>query len=374
MRPLDCDALVIGGGIIGCTLALQLRQSGQRVLVIEAGPDLLGRASFVNQARVHQGYHYPRSLLTGMRSRVNFNLFVSQFGDCIDSSFDQYYAIGKYFSKITSSQFKLFCNRIQAEFEPAPKSVKALFSSDWIDEVYRVKEYAFDAVRLKNKIRADLLKEQVQIKLNCEATKVEQFGDGLKVSCSTQGTNQEINAAQVFNCTYSQLNKILTASGLPIIPLKHELTELALVEVPTALRHTGITVMDGPFFSIMPFPARGLHTLSHVRYTPHHSWHDKANETRRDGSRYLARQYQSKYTHMIMDASRYVPLLKHCRHVKSLWEIKTILPRSEVDDSRPILIRRDHGLKNFTCILGAKIDNIYDVFNELQIAGSGERK
>ena len=26
--------------------------------------------------------------------------------------------------------------------------------------------------------------------------------------------------------------------------------------------------MCGPFFSAMPFPARGLHTLSHVRYTP----------------------------------------------------------------------------------------------------------
>lgn len=374
MRPLEYDALVIGGGIVGCSLALQLSQSGQRVLVIEAEPDLLGRASFVNQARVHQGYHYPRSLLTGIRSRVNFNLFVRQFADCIDSSFDQYYAIGKYFSKITASQFKLFCNRIRAEFEPAPKSVKALFSSDWIDEVYRVKEYAFDAVRLKNKIRADLIKEQVQIKLNCEATKVEQFGDGLKVSCSTLGTDQEITAAQVFNCTYSQLNKILTASGLPIIPLKHELTELALIEVPAALRHTGITVMDGPFFSIMPFPSRGLHTLSHVRYTPHRSWHDKANETHRDANRLLDRQYQSKYTHMIMDASRYVPLLKHCRHVQSLWEVKTILPRSEVDDSRPILVRRDHGFKNFTCILGAKIDNIYDVFNELQIAEPGERK
>ena len=374
MRPLEYDALVIGGGIVGCTLALQLSHSGQRVLVIESEPDLLARASFVNQARVHQGYHYPRSLLTGMRSRINFNLFVGQYGDCIESSFDQYYAIGRYFSKITASQFKLFCSRIRAVLEPAPKSVKALFSSHWIEEVYRAKEYAFDAVKLKNRLRADLMSKQVQIKLNCEATKVEQFDLGLKVSCTTLGTNHEITAAQVFNCTYSQLNKILTASGLPIIPLKHEMTELALVEVPAPLRNAGITVMDGPFFSIMPFPARGLHTLSHVRYTPHHSWHDKPNETNRGAKRCVAQRYQSKYTHMIKDASRYVPLLEHCRYVQSLWEVKTVLPRSEVDDSRPILIRSNHGLKNLTCILGAKIDNIYDVFNELQIADPGDRK
>jgi hypothetical protein len=38
-----------------------------------------------------------------------------------------------------------------------------------------------------------------------------------------------------------------------------------------------------------------------------------------------------------------------------------VLPRSEVDDSRPVLYRQDCGLPGLTCMLGAKIDNIYDV-------------
>lgn len=61
---------------------------------------------------------------------------------------------------------------------------------------------------------------------------------------------------------------------MPAVPLKHGLTELALVEVPDRHRGLGVTVMDGPCFSLMPFPARGLHTLSHVRYTPHAHWYD----------------------------------------------------------------------------------------------------
>jgi len=46
--------------------------------------------------------------------------------------------------------------------------------------------------------------------------------------------------------------------------------------------------------------------------------------------------------------------------VDSVWEVKTVLPRSEVDDSRPVLYP---GLRlpGLTCMLGAKIDNIYDV-------------
>lgn len=91
---------------------------------------------------------------------------------------------------------------------------------------------------------------------------------------STLGIGNRVSAKYVFNCTYSAINKIISASRLPIIPLKHELAEMALVEVPEPLKHLGITVMCGSFFSIMLFPPRGLHTLSHVRYTPHFYWQE----------------------------------------------------------------------------------------------------
>ena len=65
-------AVVIGGGFYGCMLAAHLRQAGGRVVLCEKHDDILERASHTNQARVHNGYHYPRSMLTGLRSRVNF--------------------------------------------------------------------------------------------------------------------------------------------------------------------------------------------------------------------------------------------------------------------------------------------------------------
>ena len=68
------DALVVGGGFYGCCIALHLRRKHglARVGVVERGPGLLGRASFTNQARVHQGYNYPRDFTTAYRSRANF--------------------------------------------------------------------------------------------------------------------------------------------------------------------------------------------------------------------------------------------------------------------------------------------------------------
>jgi len=73
-------AAVIGGGFFGCSLALALRARGERVTLLEREANLMVRASANNQARVHGGYHYPRSILTGLRSRLNYPRFVAEFG------------------------------------------------------------------------------------------------------------------------------------------------------------------------------------------------------------------------------------------------------------------------------------------------------
>ena len=69
---------------------------------------------------------------------------------------------------------------------------------------------------------------------------------------------------------------------------------------------------------------------------------------------------------MIKDAARYMPLMGACRPMDSLYEVKTILPVSESDDSRPILFKRDWGLEGLHVVMGSKIDNIYDVLDEVR--------
>jgi hypothetical protein len=49
-----------------------------------------------------------------------------------------------------------------------------------------------------------------------------------------------------------------------------------------------------------------------------------------------------------------------------LWEVKTVLPRSEQDDSRPILLRQSSEFPACLTVLGAKIDSVYDVEEALQ--------
>lgn len=352
------DAVIVGGGFFGCSIAIALAQVGQRVLVCEAAEALLTGASYHNQARIHNGYHYPRSVLTALRSRVNFPRWVEDYRACVVEDFEAYYAIARRFSKVSAPQFRSFMERVGAPLDPAPFSVQQMFSRALIDKVYRVKEYAFDAVKLRDLMLERLAAARVEVRLNCPVVKV---AAGLVCTLEVAGERQEVAAGHVYNCTYSHINELLRASDLPQIRLKHELAEMALVEVPERLRTLGITVMCGPFFSLMPFPARGLHTLSHVRYTPHTTWEEPAAPGQPTAPSKLP---PSNFRYMCNDAQRYLPLLSECRHVDSLWETKTVLPASEQNDSRPILFRRDCGLPNLHCVMGAKIDNIFDALAE----------
>jgi glycine/D-amino acid oxidase-like deaminating enzyme len=184
----------------------------------------------------------------------------------------------------------------------------------------------------------------------------------IRVAFESESYGAELVTDHVFNCTYSQMNRLLDASNLALLPMKHEYTEMALIEPPDEISGLGITVMDGPFFSIMPFPARNLYSLSHVRYTPHHHWHDQQNKVYMDAHEYFGRHVpNSRFVHMIKDVQRYLPAAAASRYVESLWEVKTILPRSEVDDSRPILYRQNEQIPGLVSVLGGKIDNIFDI-------------
>jgi len=365
--------LVIGGGFFGMYLSEHFARQGHEVILSEKEDDFMQRASYSNQARVHNGYHYPRSILTALRSRVSLPIFHKEFSDCIDDSFDKYYMISNLQSKISASQFKNFCHRIGAVCEPAPSRITDLIDPHYVETVFTTKELAFDSVKLKRKMLGRIQNADVQYNLNQKVISVENRNGKLLIKTCTTKDEIELEpivADEVFNCTYSMINQVVADSSLDMIPLKHELTEMAMVKVPDELKNAGITVMDGPFFSVMPFPSRELHSFSHVRYTPHYEWHDTDKSHYRNAHQHFNEiTKKSAWTYMLHDAQRYIPILSECRYEDSVWEVKTTLPRSKINDSRPILFKPNYGLKNFHSIMGGKIDNVYDVIEVIEQTG-----
>lgn len=360
------DAVIIGGGFYGAAIAIYLaKQRGlERIVLVERESALLSRASYNNQARVHNGYHYPRSFTTAYRSRVNLPRFVRDWPEAVKQDFTKLYAIARRNSKVTAKQFVRFCKEIGAKIEPADQPLRQLFEPRLIEEVFLVEEYAFDSGKLASWAEAELRESGVEIRLQIGASAIAKEAGALKVVTQNRDGDEDVIVSRfVFNCTYSGLNQFAGDFPGTRINLKQEITEMALMRVPFELKELGITVMDGPFFSLMPFPARGLHTLSHVRYTPHLHWQDQRGI---DPYRTLS-DYEriTRVERMVRDAGRYLPSVLEAGYVDSLFEVKTVLAKNEGDDGRPILFEKHPGLPGCFSVLGGKIDNIYDVLEKL---------
>lgn len=353
------DALIIGGGFYGCAIALHLKSKGlQNIAVIERENQIVKRASYQNQARIHNGYHYPRSFVTGLRSRVNFPLFVKDYQFAVKEDFISLYAIAKKNSKVTSKQFERFMSDIGAVFA-ADVKFRKYFDPRLVAEVYQVREFCFDASKLRDHFLQRFSEEKIALCLNSKVTEVKAQDDKIAVSFN----DQKFYAKSVFNCTYAGLNNV-SAHTKKLTSLKYELAEICLFTPPSEFKNIGITLMDGPFFSLLPFPAEGCHSLSHVSYTPH-------SYIINDGSQKLENKIDnlrcnSRFNYMLADACRYVPLLQNSQYLRSMFEIKTVLSANEINDGRPILFRKENDIDpKFFSILGGKIDNIYDVYQEI---------
>ncbi len=361
------DAVIIGGGFYGTAIAIYLaRQRGFRqIVLVEREAALLSRASYNNQARVHNGYHYPRSFTTAYRSRVNLPNFVRDWPQAVKQDFTKLYAIARRNSKVTARQFERFCREIGASIQPVDAALSSLFEPHLIEKVFLVEEYAFDSTKLAQWAERELHEAGVQVRFGTRVTEISRGPDKTlqAVLHPEQGDPEQVSCRYVFNCTYSGLNQLRGDFPGTKTRLKHEITEMALIKMPSPLKELGITVMDGPFFSLMPFPARGLHTLSHVRYTPHMNWNDQPGT-----DPYLKLDQHdraSRVDRMLRDVSRYLPAVVASNYVDSLFEVKTVLMKNEGDDGRPILFEKHPEIPGCYSILGGKIDNIYDALEKL---------
>lgn len=361
----DYDYIVIGGGFYGCCLALFLRSVTSRILLVEAGDTFLMRASRVNQARVHTGFHYPRSFVTAARSAALSDRFAQDFPEAVVDDFRMLYAIARSRSKVSAGRFFRMFHDLKAPIRPAREAEAALFDRRMIEETFACREHAFDYSVLQHKLTDRVFSSGIEVRMQTSVVDANEEADAAVLHLSDGSV---VRGRRVFNVTYAQINQILRLANLPLAPVRYEFTEIALVEPPHDLEGLGVTVMDGAFFSVMPYPAAGLYSLTHVRYTPHASWLDTPGglSAYEVGER-MPRE--SRVRHMLLDSQRYLPCLADMRYVRSLYDVKAVLLKNERDDGRPILFQRNPSSSHITSVMGGKIDNIYDLFVLLKREG-----
>ncbi|KAF5053344.1 FAD dependent oxidoreductase [anaerobic digester metagenome] len=363
------DKIIIGAGLYGLYAALFCAKQGDTIAVLESEDAPFKRATYINQARVHMGYHYPRSLSTAIKSRGYFDRFNRDYGFCILDSFDQVYATSADFSWADATQFKKFCRDANIRCDELVPTT--YFKEGLCDGTFLTTEYTYDAQILKQYFLEQLAQyKNVEIRYSAKIRAIEQGSDRYTVITE----DQQLETPFLLNATYASVNQIHKMLGFEPFKIKYELCEIILCNVSESLKNTGLTVMDGPFFSIMPFGKTGYHSLTSVTFTPHVTSYDSlptfACQKKSGGfcrpecmgnCNECPAKPESAWPYMSSLARKYIKDSLEFSYVGSLFSMKPILKASEIDDSRPTVIKQFSDRPTFISVLSGKINTVYDL-------------
>lgn len=385
------DFVVVGGGIFGCYAALHLAGRGAKVAILEKEARLFQKASLVNQARLHGGYHYPRSVATAAMSDEHKARFTEEHRAFVHQTFEKFYAIDRYGSFTDGPQFERFCAYLNIRCERVLEH--KLFNFNRLEALYRTEEHSFDPVLLGNYYREKVESAPgITVFNNTQIQQAETSGNHWLLHLQTpenprlsvldvhrplrgdKSGGETLQTPTLINATYAASNATNRLFGVPELALTHEISEIAFVHSPQ-FGQRGLTVMDGPFGSIMPYGLSGLLSLSSVAYTHHKISFDalptfdcqvpdidpRCRPEAPGICTDCARRPASNAPKMLAQMQQYFAENVRFAPLFSYYTIKSKLKASHIDDGRPTEISLLHREPRFYCLFAGKINSIYEV-------------
>jgi glycine/D-amino acid oxidase-like deaminating enzyme len=352
---------VVGGGVFGCVSALALAEHGCRVTLFERRRDILFGATYNNHNRVHLGFHYPRALATAQQSAVGYGRFVQDFAPAIRTGFPNRYFIADHGSQTTPEAYLAALDRVGLSYQ-------LLDASDPETPVRSValgvltRESIYDAATLRAILRSRLRDSRdVKLATNCGIESIEaQPGGGFHVRLA-EGWR---NADAVVNCTYAEINGLTRQLGHPVPAHQFEYTAVPIFEADFPPQ--GITIMDGPFMSVMPFGFSDRMLLYHVRHgvtatavtpTMPAAWRDPGEAP------FDATRAEDRFRAMCDDSAHFIPGLAKARLAGWLHGPRMVLANHDDDDARPSLVQ-DYG-GGYITVFAGKVDHCLDTADEV---------
>jgi sugar phosphate isomerase/epimerase len=312
--------LVIGAGWYGCHTARLLKKGGASVDILDP-LGIMNGSSLKNQNRLHKGYHYPRSKETIKECQLGYEKFITEYGHIVEST-RSYYII----SKDSLTSYDKFSNIFAPLHTVAREAITpVLFNWEKIQgEIIHTDEKVINPWKArefwKNELGGSLI------------STVESFYD------------------KIFDCTYGQL--------IPSQNFVYEWCVVGIVKLKVQCKSFGITIMDGPYFSLYPYDnSNNLYSLTHVVLTPvHKSVNADDFKISQDEGRKIVAMMESDARNFILN---YDDLFEY---VTFFTSVKTKIP-NELDDRS--LKYTQHGPRIHS-FMGGKITGIFEVDNKLK--------
>ena len=316
---------VIGAGIYGITVAVELAKKGHEVDLYEKGKDILMAASSINQYRLHRGYHYPRSretIVDCLKAEAGFR---KEYRGAVIDSGNYYYCIAKHGSLTLADQFTALCR----DFDLAFKETKiSLLDYSNISASFKVKESRIDPDALRKICLNKIRRYKINLILNVRA------------SWSHVGQHDFVVVA-----TYAQINNFLKSKTSELREYQFELCEKPVVALPQRFGDNCIVVIDGLFMCVDPLGKRGNYLLGNVVHAirdsnvgPYCRIADKFKNLLDRGI--ISSPKITNFDKFIESGREFIPMLAEAKHIGSMYTVRAVLPYKEDTDERPTIVNR----------------------------------
>ena len=353
------DIAVIGCGIFGAEIALKASSIGLTVKVFEANDDILLGASMNNQNRLHLGFHYPRDIETGIQSIRGFDLFKNKYEECIQSNFLNTYFIADNNSITDIDKYLNFCNELGVPFENI-NSKDLPIELEGVERGISCNEVVYDCEILRGIVKKIIKKNDIDIALSTRVVEISKRDHLFTLKTSS---GEEVDADVVINATYGASNYLTEQLGILVPERKYEYTAVPIIELD--IDKIGVTIMDGPFLTILPFGKTNKFLLYHVNLSVIDSeistklnleWLSKETSP-------LSKIDKEEYFNVMIDqCKKFIPILKNSKLIDFLEGPRMVLPRSDDSDARPSLITDTN---DYIEVFSGKIDHSIWVAEEI---------
>jgi hypothetical protein len=227
---------ILGAGFYGCSLGLAFAEQGHRVEVHETRGRIFEGASGNIPARLHLGFHYPRSRLTRAACQEHSEAFMARYGHLTHGVPTNIYAVAADHSLV---DFDQYVRTLRGEVEFVTIETPAEFGLRNVEGAVLTGE---------RHILTDAARDYFEEKL----------GDRIRVNMPPADLLDHPGWDMTIDATFCANE----SAGVD----RYEPCLVVLLEGPT---DRAVTIMDGPFPSLYPFNEdAGLCSLSSALHTP----------------------------------------------------------------------------------------------------------
>lgn len=316
---------VVGGGIFGTTAAIHAARAGHTVHLVEAATRLLSAASWVNQYRLHRGYHYPRSPETAQSCSAEQASFAEDYAEAIVTDVRHLYGVARQGSLVSAAQFVAFCRDQSLPLRPAtsPELINPVLA-----DTFEASEASIDPDILLRLVPQRLAESGVQVHL------------GVRAGAPTLDAFDKIIVA-----AYAGNGEVLKALGHAPQTYQFEVCEKPVVNLPPQFGATDIVILDGPFMSVGPMGRTGAYVLGHVTHAIHATnvgAEADVPAALRDclDQGTIRNPKLTNFSKFIAAGAPFIPALADAVHIGSMYTVRAVLPDREDTDERPTLVTR----------------------------------